>query len=71
MRRVTAVLCVVAGLAGCGGPDLLKTEPGPGYIGPGESVLVDNGQCPAGQVQKITGPQTLTASRTYACVKRP
>jgi hypothetical protein len=57
-------------LAGCG-TDVLSSEPGPGYLGNGDSVLVDDGKCPAGQVDKVTGPASLTSNRTYTCVKKP
>ena len=69
MVRLAALTCLLA-LSACGS-DMLTSEPGAGYIGNGQSVLVDDGRCPAGQVSKITGPVNLTAQRTYACVKKP
>ena len=60
------LLCLTA----CG-TDILTSEPGGGYLGNGQSVLVDDKRCPAGQVDKVTGPKTLTASRTYSCVPKP
>ena len=65
-----ALTALLLCLAGCGS-DMPTKEPGPGYIANGESVLVNDGRCPAGQVSKITGPKTLTAERTYACVPKP
>ena len=64
-----AALIVLLGLAGCGS-DIPTVEPGGGYLGAGESVLVDDGRCPAGQLSKVTGPASLTAQRTYACVPK-
>ncbi len=69
--RTTLVLLTLTLVAGCGGPTILKTEPVGGAIGTGDSVLVDDGRCPSGQLSKITGPKTLTGSRTYACVPKP
>ena len=65
-----AVFASLLALAACG-PDLLTSEPGPGYVDNGQSVLVDDGRCPAGQVSKVTGPANLTARRTYECVRKP
>jgi hypothetical protein len=65
-----ALAALVLCLSGCG-PDMLTSEPGAGYIANGQSVLVDDGRCPAGQVSKVTGPANLTSGRTYACVRKP
>lgn len=70
MMLRAAILACVLGLSACGS-DMLNKEPGGGYIGRGESVLVDDGRCPAGQVSKVTGPATLTAKRSYSCVPKP
>ncbi len=58
-------------LCGCGGPALLKAEPPPGELDNGKAVLVDDGQCPKGQVHRVVGPASLTSSRTYSCVAKP
>jgi hypothetical protein len=67
--RITIVALALC-LSGCG-PDMLTSEPGAGYIANGDSVLVNDGRCPAGQVSKVTGPANLTSERTYACVPKP
>ena len=69
MRRAATLACLLC-LSACGS-DMLTKEPGGGYIGKGDSVLVDDGRCPAGQVSKVTGPANLTAQRSYACVPKP
>ncbi len=69
-RRVL-FFTVIGLLAGCGGPDVLSTAPGGGGLAPGQSALVDDGKCPTGQVSKVTGAASLTASRSYACVPKP
>ena len=71
MPRTVLLLAALGMLAGCGGPTILSAAPGGGGLGPGESVLVDDGKCPAGQVNKVTGAASLTASRSYACVPKP
>ncbi len=50
---------------------MLTVEPSGGTLANGESVLVDDGKCPAGQVHRVTGPASLTAQRSYACVAKP
>jgi hypothetical protein len=34
---------------------VLKQEPPMGKLMPGVKVLVDNGKCPSGQIQEVTG----------------
>ncbi len=70
MLQRAAILTILLCLAGCGS-DMLTREPGGGYLNNGQSVLVDDGRCPAGQVSKVTGAANLTAERTYACVSKP
>ena len=51
---------------------ILTREPDPGELRLGQRVYVDDGTCPAGQVQEVTGAN-LTASgvaRTRQCVAR-
>ena len=69
--RLVWLSALLALPVGCGGPTLLSTPPGGGGLAPGDSVLVDDGKCPTGQVSKVTGAATLTASRQYACVPKP
>ena len=69
MTKIATLLALLLGLSACGS-DMPTREPGPGYLAKGQSVLVDDGRCPAGQVSKVTGPANLTAERTYACVRK-
>ena len=54
---------------------VLKQEPPMGSIRAGETVLVDNGKCPKGQVMAVTGGNHVKAGgkkdvvRTRKCVK--
>ena len=52
--RICALTMVLA-LSACG-PTLLSREPTGGAIPNGESVLVDDGRCPAGQGQQGDRP---------------
>ena len=58
----------------------LSAEPPPGGLRAGESVLVDDGSCPSGQIKQVTGGGNISLSsgekrsggtRTRRCVKRP
>ncbi len=69
--RALLFLAPLSVLASCGGPDILAHEPAGGALDNGQTVLVDDGRCPAGQVSQVTGPASLLASRTYACVRKP
>ena len=69
--RPALLFTAIALLSGCGGPDIASTAPGGGGLEAGQSVLVDDGKCPTGQVNKVTGAPSLTASRSYVCVARP
>jgi hypothetical protein len=59
---------------------LLQHEPSPGHLPAGTSVLVDNGKCPGGQVQEVTGGgnrhlrsglKNVGSKREYKCAPRP
>jgi hypothetical protein len=61
-------------------PRVLAEEPLNGTLRPGETVLVDDGSCPAGQIKHITGRVKKTRGadtmrsgviREVACVARP
>ena len=48
--------CIVAAsLAAPAYAQILKQEPPMGKLMPGVKVLVDNGKCPKGQIQEVTG----------------
>ena len=59
--------------------EILKKEPGRGQLKAGNSVFVDDGSCPAGQVAQISagagagdsGNAHKAAPRTRRCVPRP
>ena len=69
--RLAVLVAGLGLLCGCGGSNMLKTEPLPGELGNSKVVLVDDGQCPKGQVHRVVGPASLTSSRTYSCVAKP
>ncbi len=58
---------------------MLTQEPGPGKIGSGETVLVDDGTCPPGQIKQVVGGSNRSVrtgvgqpgrSREVKCVRR-
>lgn len=57
MRKLSAVLAVavIVGLAVSARAEILKREPAMGSLKPGQTVLVDDGTCPKGQVKEVTG----------------
>jgi Family of unknown function (DUF6719) len=57
MRKLSAVLAiaVMVGLAVSARAEILKREPAMGSLKPGQTVLVDDGTCPKGQVKEVTG----------------
>ena len=63
-----------------GASTLLSAEPPGGTLRAGETALVDDGSCPAGQIKEVTGGSNLSlhtgqkrpgVGRTRRCVKRP
>ncbi|MDP4026369.1 adenylate/guanylate cyclase domain-containing protein [Methylobacterium sp. NEAU 140] len=47
-------------------------DPPPGWLTPGQRVLVDDGSCPAGQIKAVSGGNmTLALSRGQRCVPHP
>lgn len=80
LGTMTALLALLAGPA-CA-QQILRAEPPPGQLKSGETVLVDDGRCPAGQVREVSAARqqkvrdTLSAaappaSRSRRCVPRP
>ena len=75
-----AILCVLlvgAGLAGpVGAQGVLKHEPPMGQLREGETVLVDDGSCPKGQIKEVIGGNHVKAGgfkhivRTHRCILR-
>ncbi|MEZ5763909.1 MAG: DUF6719 family protein [Xanthobacteraceae bacterium] len=60
-----ALLITFAGVQPSTAQNILKREPH--YLAPGSIVHVDNGQCSAGKVMKVTG-LTKGTSRRRTCV---
>jgi|EndMetStandDraft_4_1072995.scaffolds.fasta_scaffold1403512_2 hypothetical protein len=72
-----AILGAMMLFAASAGAQVLKQEPPMGSIRAGETVLVDNGKCPKGQVMAVTGGNHVKAGgksdvvRRRTCVKAP
>jgi serine/threonine protein kinase len=53
-------------------PGSVASEPGPGNLARGQTALVDDGTCPAGQIKEVTGGSNrLGIPRTKKCISRP
>ena len=77
---LSCVVAAVSGPAMSGQLQIIKREPPLGMLRSGESVLVDDGKCPHGQVKKVTagvvygGRNNVSAKglpRERSCVPRP
>jgi hypothetical protein len=68
---------VVLGASGVSA-QTLKSEPGPGTLPCGETVLVDDGTCGKGKIKQVTGGCNMSGgvtfagapSRKRACIRR-
>lgn len=79
-RRLGSVLALAAAtVLMAEGPKVLPREPASGQLSPGETVLVDDGSCPPGQIKQVVGGSNQGkaggsnrqgAPRTRACVPR-
>lgn len=67
---ISALMIGASVAAGCS--STMKAEPGPGQLGSGVKVLVDDGSCPAGQIKQVTGGNnSANIPRTRECIARP
>jgi hypothetical protein len=67
ISSIILVLAVADSLA----QTTLKREPARGALREGQSVLVDDGSCPKGQIKLVTaGKQTVGTRRTRSCIRR-
>lgn len=56
---------VLVGLATVARGEILKREPALGKLKPGQTVLVDDGVCPKGQIKKVIGGDHLKVGGRY------
>jgi len=69
MKKISVVL-ILAGLsAGCS--QTRTAEPPAGSLPFGQTVLVDDGSCPEGQIKQVTGGNGSTIPRKRECIARP
>ncbi|MBL8588907.1 MAG: hypothetical protein JNK46_10300 [Methylobacteriaceae bacterium] len=81
MLRTTVICLALLASWPAAAVEIVKQEPAKGGLRYGEVVFVDNGKCPKGQVQQVTGGQwgaaqarsttVATIPRQYKCVPRP
>jgi hypothetical protein len=73
---VLATLALVGLSAGVLAQTILKQEPKMGGLREGETVLVDDGKCPKGQIRRVTGGNHVKAggskqiTRSSQCISR-
>ena len=79
MVLAAAALTGFIGAVQAAEPKMLTQEPGPGKLRSGETVLVDDGSCPANQIKQITGGSDRVVGtdthrqgtpRQVSCVRR-
>ena len=79
IRYVLAAAFALALAAPASPVEILKKVPGRGQIKAGNSVFVDDGKCPSGQISQVfagagsgdSGNAHAAAGRTRKCVARP
>ena len=73
---IAAGVLLASALATANAAQVLKQEPPMGKLREGERVRVDNGKCPAGQIQEVTGGNHIKVGgkkqieRSRRCVPR-
>jgi hypothetical protein len=73
-------LAIVTTFTQAASGEVLKQEPPPGQLHPGQKVLVDDGSCPQGQIKQVVGGSNINgatgasirggAARQISCVRR-
>jgi hypothetical protein len=72
-RCLAALVAIIVSLGAAQAQRVLKEEPPPGGLGFREVVLVDDGSCPPGQINRVTGGKGRGArgiERIRRCVPR-
>jgi hypothetical protein len=59
-----ASLFTLVAISAASGQSVIKQEPGPGLLGCGATVLVDDGTCGKGKIKQVTGGCNVGASST-------
>ncbi len=81
MRSVACALliCLLGITQASAGVQILRHDPPPGKLPAGQSVLVDDGSCPKGQIKEVkagsnrrimTNGKLAGSVRVHHCVKR-
>jgi hypothetical protein len=77
VRALVAIGVATALMAGVADAQMLKQEPAMGGLREGQTVMVDDGTCPKGQIKLVTGGNhkqvggTKDIRRTTSCIPRP
>jgi hypothetical protein len=77
VRALIAVAVATALMGGAANAQILKQEPAMGGLREGQTVMVDDGTCPKGEIKLVTGGNhkqvggTKDIRRTTSCIPRP
>jgi uncharacterized protein DUF6719 len=77
VRALPAIGFVTLLMAGVADAQILKQEPAMGALREGQTVMVDDGSCPKGEIKLVTGGNhrqvggTKDIRRTTRCIPRP
>lgn len=78
-KPLLSSLAFIVGLFATANPtpaEVLKTEPPMGQLREGQTVLVDDGSCPVGQIKQVIGGNHVRVGgtkhivRTYKCISK-
>jgi hypothetical protein len=77
VRALIAVAVATALMGSAANAQILKQEPAMGGLREGQTVMVDDGTCPKGEIKLVTGGNhkqvggTKDIRRTTSCIPRP
>jgi hypothetical protein len=77
VRALIAIGVVTTLMVSAAGAQILKQEPAMGGLREGQTVMVDDGTCPKGEIKLVTGGNsrqvggTRDIKRATACIPRP
>lgn len=69
LSRVLGVVWVLSAVGEASGATIVKKEPPMGALREGETVLVDDGSCPAGQIKEVIGGNHVSVGGTKHIVR--
>jgi hypothetical protein len=77
MRKIAIGAVLIGSVTAAHAATILKQEPAMGALREGQTVYVDNGSCPKGQILRVVGGNHVRVGgykeivRSRSCVPRP